>query len=131
MNNLVKQLLEYVATHVDDDLDTILIARSVNYIEESIDYSAKQQATYVKDMERQRDAVLSRDNRIEELEAALVNLKKFIDLQAEDKGLWCEARWASEAYIQRGLLGCHTMIKQEIAILEVHSTWITGLSRHD
>ena len=39
-------------------------------------------------------------------------LRKFIDLQAEDERLWCEAEYASEAYIQRGLRGCHMMFEQ-------------------
>ena len=55
------------------------------------------------------------DQRIEQLEAAIAELRKFVDLQAEDEGLWCEAEHASEAYIQRGLRGCHAMIEQLFA----------------
>jgi len=56
--------------------------------------------------------------RIEELEAAFLLLQEFVDRQAEDAGLWCEAEYASEAYIQRGLRGCHAMIEQTIAALD-------------
>jgi len=51
------------------------------------------------------------------LNGSLSRLQKFIDLQAEDEGLWCISEHASEAYIQRGLRGCHAMIEQELEAL--------------
>ena len=54
---------------------------------------------------------------IERLNGSLSRLQKFIDLQAEDEGLWCISEHASEAYIQRGLRGCHAMIEQELEAL--------------
>lgn len=44
----------------------------------------------------------------------LADILKFIDAQAEDRGLWCEPCYASEAYIQRGLRGCHAYIESRI-----------------
>ena len=45
-------------------------------------------------------------------------LRKFIDLQAEDEGLWFVAETASEAYVQRGLRGCHQYIEEQLAALD-------------
>ena len=56
--------------------------------------------------------------RIEELEAGFAWLKEFVDAQAEDAGLWAEAEYASEAYIQLGLRGCHAAIEKALAALE-------------
>ena len=50
--------------------------------------------------------------RIAKLEAANAAIQKFIDAQAEDEGLWFEAETISEAYVQRGLRGCHAYIEQ-------------------
>ena len=47
-------------------------------------------------------------------DATLADILRFIDAQAEDEGLWCEAQYASEAYIQRGLRGCHAYIESRI-----------------
>ena len=58
-----------------------------------------------------------KDAAIERLNGSLSRLQKFIDLQAEDEGLWCISEHASEAYIQRGLRGCHAMIEQELEAL--------------
>ena len=55
--------------------------------------------------------------RIDELEAGFAWLKEFVDAQAEDAGLWAEAEYASEAYIQRGLRGCHAAIEKALAAL--------------
>ena len=49
-----------------------------------------------------------------EKDATLADILRFIDAQAEDEGLWCEAQYASEAYIQRGLRGCHAYIESRI-----------------
>lgn len=35
------------------------------------------------------------------------SLKTLIELQAEDEGLWCQAHFASEDYIQRALREVH------------------------
>jgi len=51
-----------------------------------------------------------------EIQNAIDELLKFVALQAEDEGLWCEAESASEAYIQQGLRACHAMIEQELGI---------------
>ncbi len=50
----------------------------------------------------------------ERLRAALEAIQIFVDTQAEDEGLWCEAQYASEEYIQRGLRGCHAYIESVI-----------------
>lgn len=47
-------------------------------------------------------------------------IKKLVNLQAEDEGLWCKAIYVSEAYIQQGLRKLHAEIEEksseEIAI---------------
>ena len=49
-----------------------------------------------------------------ELEKGYAQLQKFVDAQAEDAALWGHAQYISEAYIQRGLRGCHAFIEQTI-----------------
>ena len=51
---------------------------------------------------------------LKQANAVVEAIQKFIDAQAEDEGLWCEAQYASEAYIQRGLRGCHAYIESVI-----------------
>ena len=53
-------------------------------------------------------------NEIERLQAIVDAIQAFINAQAEDEGLWGEAQYASEAYIQRGLRGCHAYIESVI-----------------
>ena len=60
--------------------------------------------------------------RIKVLDDVLIDLQKFVDAQAEDAGLWCIASYASEAYIQNGLRGCHRYIEQAIAAAEEEET---------
>lgn len=48
-------------------------------------------------------------------DAKVEELRKFIDLQAEDDGLWFVAETAAEAVVQRGLRGCHAMFEQLFA----------------
>lgn len=45
-------------------------------------------------------------------DAKIEELRRFIDLQAEDEGLWFVAQTAPEAVVQRGLRGCHMMFEQ-------------------
>ena len=52
--------------------------------------------------------------RNELLEAVVETIQSFINAQAEDEGLWCEAQYASEAYIQRALRGCHAYIESVV-----------------
>ena len=47
-------------------------------------------------------------------------LRKFIDLQAKDEGLWFVAETAPEAVVQRGLRGCHAMFEQLFPISPEH-----------
>ena len=55
---------------------------------------------------------------MEKLLAVVEGLQKFVDLQAEDEGLWFIAETASEAYVQRGLRGCHQYIEEQLAALD-------------
>ena len=54
----------------------------------------------------------------ERLRAVVDGLQKFVDLQAEDEGLWFIAQTAPEAYVQRGLRDCHQYIEEQLAALE-------------
>ena len=56
--------------------------------------------------------------RIDELDKGYAQLQKFVDAQADDAALWGYAQYISEAYIQRGLRGCHAFIEQTIKALE-------------
>ena len=47
-------------------------------------------------------------------DAVIEAIQTFINAQAEDEGLWCEAQYASEAHIQRALRGCHAYIESVI-----------------
>ena len=62
-----------------------------------------------------QELIAEKDDRTKVLEDVLVDLQKFVDAQAKDAGLWCIASYASEAYIQNGLRGCHRYIEQAIA----------------
>lgn len=41
----------------------------------------------------------------------LIEIRQLVAKQAEDEGLWCEARFASEAYMQQGLRTLHEIIE--------------------
>jgi len=56
--------------------------------------------------------------RVDELDKGYAQLQKFVDAQADDAALWGYAQYISEAYIQRGLRGCHAFIEQTIKALE-------------
>ena len=64
------------------------------------------------------DEIERLQSRVEVLEELATDLQKFVDLQAEDEGLWGVAQYASEAYIQRGLRGCHQFIEESLAKLQ-------------
>ena len=66
----------------------------------------------------QHDKIRRLQSRVEALEEVATDLQKFVDLQAEDEGLWGVAQYASEAYIQRGLRGCHQFIEESLAKLQ-------------
>lgn len=53
-------------------------------------------------------------DKIELAQSKLDAIQRFIDAQAEDEGLWCEAECVSEAYIQKGLRGCHAFVESVI-----------------
>lgn len=42
---------------------------------------------------------------------ALAAIRKLVDEQAEDHGLWCEARTIVEAYLQQELRKLHAVIE--------------------
>jgi len=67
---------------------------------------------------KQADEIERLQARVDELEKGYVQLQKFVDAQAEDVALWGHAQYISEAYIQRGLRGCHAFIEQTIEALE-------------
>ena len=68
----------------------------------------------IKYMRRPGKSVAAHLKRIAELEAEQLYRQKFVDLQAEDEGLWFIAETATEAYLQRALRGCHQMIEQAL-----------------
>ena len=76
-------------------------------------YEAESSEVQLVNIEIERQA-----KRIAELEKGYVQLQKFVDAQAEDAALWGYALYISEAYIQRGLRGCHAFIEQTIEALE-------------
>ena len=87
-----------------------------------MDLSANEMVSYANAMS-ERIVELERENerlqsKVEALEELATDLQKFVDLQAEDEGLWGVAQYASEAYIQRGLRGCHQFIEESLAKLK-------------
>ena len=51
--------------------------------------------------------------RVEKLEDKQSIIRKMVDAQAEDEGLWFEAETAPEAYIQQELRNLHKIIESE------------------
>ena len=45
-------------------------------------------------------------------EDRIAQIKKLVNEQAEDEGLWFEAKYASEAYLQKALRRLHKIIEE-------------------
>ncbi len=52
-------------------------------------------------------------NRDEGWKAALEPIRKMVNAQAEDEGLWCKITRASEAYLQQELRKLHALVEKQ------------------
>lgn len=82
------------------------------------EYTGKSISEEIQQVVRERDDLLYCNDfvgrRVTSAESKIEAIQKFVNAQAEDEGLWCEAVYASEAYIQHGLRGCHAFIESII-----------------
>lgn len=58
--------------------------------------------------------------------AALNNIQKEVDEQAEDEGLWCSAERIVEAYIQQELRKLHSIIESNTNIVQECEELLSG-----
>lgn len=63
---------------------------------------------------RNRQAVEDAANTIERMARSFSTLRESVNQQAEDHGLWFEARTAPERFLQQELRALHALIEKEV-----------------